>query len=170
LKAALVASDSLIVLLLGSRVGTGDSGILASERPDLATILGSKDSSATIIVVSFGKAGAPDDTVRRIRLDPHALSALDRWLGRSGAFAIADRISRTPLGRLLNSLGPVDPGRVFWRSVRGNHEARAAIRSADVVIAGDTAAIKTAWLSVRRGWVMRALYDHRAKSLLVSDR
>ena len=35
-------------------------------------------------------------------------------------------------------MGPVDPGRVFWRAVRRNNNALNIIRRADIAIAADT--------------------------------
>lgn len=164
-------SDAVVVLLFGSRVTTGQAGTLTSERPDLAAILGEGTTVAELGFVRFGPLGArPDESAQRVTLDAANLSTVDRLLRRIGAFALYGRLSHFPIGRLLNSLGPVDPGRVFWRSVRRSPEARSAIAAADAVIAGDGAAIKTAWIVRHRRWVGRAVYDHRAASLLANER
>jgi hypothetical protein len=78
---------------------------------------------------------------------------------------VRDRLARSPIGRLLNSLGPVDQGRLFRRAVRSDSEAMAMLRAADVAIAADLAGVATAWTAVRRGWVSEAYYDHRASAI-----
>lgn len=95
-------------------------------------------------------------------------AVLDRLLAALGAYALRDRLSRFPLGRLLNSLGPVDQGRVFWRAVRRDRDALTTLKSADAVYATDLAAAKTAWIAVHRGWVRSAVYDHAARGYLAS--
>jgi hypothetical protein len=166
---AAVSDETSVVLLFGSALGANHAGTLASERPDLATILGPTTSPAAVTVISYTASAAHVGVAQHIRLDPTQPPGADRWLARVGAFTIARRLAGSPGGRLLNSVGPVDPGRVFWRAVRHSADARKAIRHADVVIAGDVAAITAAWQALRRHWVPRALQDHRARSLLVPE-
>lgn len=73
-----------------------------------------------------------------------------------------DRLSTvlkaSPLGRLLLSLGPTDPSRVFWRAVRADPKALAMLRSADVLLAGDLPAVRTAWHLLRSKQVPAAFF------------
>jgi hypothetical protein len=116
------------------------------------------DADTRVEVVRFaGPAGLVVGPSRAI---------LDRVLRAMGAYALRDRFSRSPIGRLLNSLGPVDQGRVFWRAVRNDRGALTTLKSADVVVASDLAAAKTAWIAVHRGWVREATYDHAARGYL----
>lgn len=91
---------------------------------------------------------------------------LDRMLARIGAPALRDRLARTPLGRLLNSLGPLDQGRVFWRAIRRHPEGLRALREADAVYAVDLSAVKAGWIAVHRRWVAEAYYDHAGAGYL----
>lgn len=119
-----------------------------------------RDTDARVEVVRFtGPTGRVVGPSRAI---------LDRVLRALGAYALRDRLSRSPIGRLLNSLGPVDQGRVFWRAVRNDRGALATLKSADLVVASDLAAAKTAWIAVHRGWVREAIYDHAARGYLAS--
>src|SRR5690606_23793632 len=90
---------------------------------------------------------------------------IDRVLVMLGAYALRQKFATFPLGRLLNSLGPVDQGRVYWRAVRRNNDALALIKASDIAIAADMPAVKTAWLAARRKLVGQAFYDHRAASV-----
>lgn len=118
------------------------------------------DADARVEVVRF--AGPTGRVVGPSR------ASLDRVLRALGAYALRDRLSRSPIGRLLNSLGPVDQGRVFWRAVRNDRGALATLKSADLVVASDLAAAKTAWIAAHRGWVREAIYDHAARGYLAS--
>ncbi len=149
-------SARLLVVLSGATTApatglAGDS--LLEQRLTL-------DGDARVEVVRF--AGATGHVVGPSR------ALLDRVLHSLGAYALRDRFSRSPLGRLLNSLGPVDQGRVFWRAVRNDRDALAVLKSADAVFASDLAAAKTAWIAAHRGWVSEAVYDHAARSYLAS--
>lgn len=54
-------------------------------------------------------------------------------------------LQKVSVGRLINSLGPLDQSRVFWRAVQMNDAALSALASADVLIAVDLPAVRTAW-------------------------
>lgn len=154
-----------IVLLVG--VGGSQSGLTAlpAEGSLLTTLLADADYVTSVSVV-FGGTGRTIVGLENSRVVPTPAPALiDRVLGTIGGFALRRRLAMFPLGRLINSLGPLDAGRVFWRSVRRDREALDLIRGADVAIAGDAAAIKTAWLAVRRGLVADAYVDYRAGSI-----
>ena len=84
--------------------------------------------------------------------------ALDDVVGRV-LRAPAARLARFPLGRLLNSLGPADAGRVLWRSVRRDRAAMELLGRADILVAADGAAVATVWHAARRYPAARALTD-----------
>lgn len=152
---------TIVVLLLGSERALGAGAALDGERSRLDLLL-EESGPVEIRLVSRHDVGVVDGVVEQLSLAGHDVGPLDRVLGALGATRLHDRLARVPIGRLLNSMGPLDQGRVFWRAVRRSPEARALIRGADVAIAGDAAAVKTAWLARRRGLVAAAYYDHRA--------
>lgn len=156
-----------IVLLFGSGVEAGRAAALASESSHLASLLASADGAIGVSVISLGLSREITGTSRHIMLDDSNRSLTDRILSALGAFALRTRFAGFPLGRLLNSLGPVDQGRVFWRAVRKNPEAAQLLRSADIAIATDLTSTKAAWLAVHRGWVENAYYDHRSASVAI---
>ncbi len=57
-------------------------------------------------------------------------------------------------------------------SLRAHGEAAsgsdATLQSADVAVATDLSATRTAWLAVHRGWVGDGIYDHRSASVGIS--
>jgi hypothetical protein len=77
-------------------------------------------------------------------------AAVDRMLGRIGADRLYAFFQKFPAGRLINSLGPLDQSRVFWRAVRKHENAMRSLRSADILLAVDLPAVRTAWQMRRR--------------------
>lgn len=154
-----------VVLLFGSGNDGAESSALASESSRLASLLESATGPVEVSVVSLGLSRAIAGTTEHIRLDESGRSVTDRLLTAVGAFALKARLAAFPLGRLVNSLGPVDPSRVFWRTVRRHPQAMSLVTSANVVIATDLAATKAAWLAVHRGWVDNAYFDTRSAAV-----
>lgn len=157
-----------VVLLFGSGSEAERSAALSSESSRLGSVLREAGDEVEVAVVSLGLSRTIPGVSEHLRLDEAPRSRVDRVLGALGALTLRRLLAAFPLGRLLNTLGPVDPGRVFWRAVRRHPGARGLLRSADVVIAADPAAIKTAWLALRRGWTTEAHYDHRSASVGIS--
>jgi len=58
-----------------------------------------------------------------------------------------------PIGRLLNSLGPIAPSRVFWRALKKHPDAMQLLRASDIAIATDLETTKAPWLPFHCGWV-----------------
>lgn len=83
---------------------------------------------------------------------------LDRLLSRTGAARVHRALQKLSVGRLINSLGPLDQSRIFWRAVRENNDAMSALQSADVLLAVDLAAVRTAWQVRRRNSAIEAYY------------
>ena len=154
-----------VVLLIGSANDAAESASLASESSRLAMLLDSATGPVDVSVISLGLSRTITGLAEHIRLDESGRSAADGLLTAVGAFALRAFLASYPAGRLLNSLGPVDPSRVFWRAVKQQPAAMRCLASANVVIATDAATTKTAWLAVHRGWVDDAYLDHRSASV-----
>lgn len=157
-----------IVLLFGSGIDAERSAALTSESSQLTLLLRSATGPVEVSVISLGLSRTIGGTSEHIRLDDSEQSFTDRLLTAFGAIALRTRFASFPLGRLLNSLGPVDQGRVFWRTVKRHPEAMRLLKSANCAIATDLAATKTAWLAANRGWVDEAYYDRRSASVEIS--
>ncbi|MEO7146803.1 MAG: hypothetical protein ABIW81_08665 [Terrimesophilobacter sp.] len=158
-----------VVLLFGSDVDAGHVSTLPSERSRLQSILDDSAEEVEVNLVSFGLTRRPAGVRTHINLKGHAPGPIDAVLRAIGAFTLRKTLSKFPIGRLLNSMGPVDPGRVFWRAVRRNNNALNIIRRADIAIAADLPAAKTAWISLRKHFIAEAYYDHRSASFGVTD-
>jgi len=157
-----------IVLLFGSGSDAETSAALASESSQLAVLLQGATGPVEVSVISLGLSRKIAGTAEHIRLDDSRSGLADRLLTAVGAFALRRWLATFPLGRLLNSLGPVDPGRVFSRAARRHPEAMQLLHSANVAIATDVPSTKLGWLAVHRGWVDDAFFDHRSASVGVS--
>ena len=157
-----------IVLLFGAGIDSQSSGALSSESSQLAMLLHGATEPVEVGVLSLGLSRSIPGTSEHIRLDGSRPSVTDKVLTFVGAVALKRRFATFPLGRLLNSLGPVDQGRVFSRTVRRHPAAVRLLQSADIAIAADVAATKLGWLAVHRGWVDEAYFDLRSASVGVT--
>jgi hypothetical protein len=95
-------------------------------------------------------------------LSPSRTPLPDRLFARLHLNRLEVLLRKLPLGRLLISLGPTDPSRVFWRAVRADPEALAMLSAADVVLAGDLPAVRTAWHLLHSGKVPSAYFGLQA--------
>lgn len=154
-----------IVVLFGTDTDAGQATGLSGERSKLESLAASEDVPISVSIVSFGLARSIDGIETHVDLSREQPGPVDRLLTVIGAFALRSKFSTISIGRLLNTLGPVDAGRVFWRAVRRNKDALRVIKHADVTIAADMPGVKTAWIALHRGWVDEAYYDHRSASL-----
>lgn len=152
-----------IVLLFGSGSHGGSGNALATEEFRLARLL-REAPDARVDVVSLGLEPGIAGVRRHVVLDGVRAGIGERALDAI-AGPLARRLATIPIGRLLNSMGPLDAGRVLWRRVRRSPEALDVLRGADVVLAADAPSVKTAWTAVRRGWAREAYYDHRVASI-----
>ncbi|MGO1582279.1 MAG: hypothetical protein ACTHXO_03545, partial [Actinomycetaceae bacterium] len=75
---------------------------------------------------------------------------------------------RSVPGRLLATLSPLDDTRTVWRAVRADAKAQVLVRQADVAVAVDLPAVRTAWSWLRRGVVPVAVYGVAAAERLAS--
>jgi len=151
-----------IVLLFGSGVETQNSVALAAESSKLRQFLEHSARPVDVSVISLGLRRNIPGSADHVRLDDSTRSATDRLLAILGAFALRRWFATFPLGRLLNSLGPVDQGRVFLRTAKRHAHAMRLLRSTNVVIATDVESTKLGWTAVHRGWVDDAFYDYRS--------
>jgi hypothetical protein len=157
-----------VLLLIGGVPNSSAGATLSGETSYLGALLHDHVGGFELSVVSLGFARDVAVVSRNIVLDRSRLSLVDRALHAMGARALYARLATFPLGRLINSIGPLDQGRVFWRHVRRDSSALAALKNADVVVAADLAAVKTAWIAAKRGWCTHAEYDTRAYGLGIS--
>lgn len=103
----------------------------------------------------------------------HSLSSTtapfaDRLLATVKAAQLRAALTTTPLGRLINSLSPTDPSRVFARAYR--HTPVKASQEFDLVIALDVAAIRTAWLLNKRHRSTGAVFGDAAALTYLSEK
>lgn len=157
-----------LLLLFGSGTDSERSGTLAAESSLLGSLLRDTTVPVEVSALSLGLSRAISGTTEHVRLEESLPGPADRILSAFGAYALRTRLAGFPLGRLLNTLGPLDPGRVFWRAVKRNPEAIRLLKSANAVVATDLTGAKTAWIAVHRGWVDDAFYDHRSASVGIS--
>lgn len=157
-----------IVVVFGSGRETGRVTGLTGEKSRLQTIVESASEPVRVDVISLGRHRRATGVASHVVIESHPESFIDRFLRLVGAYALRDVLAHSPIGRLLNSMGPVDQGRVFWRLVKRSPEALAMLRQADVAIAADMPAVRTAWTAKKRNWVSEAYYDHRTASLGVA--
>lgn len=153
-----------IVVVMGSVPSPAGMSGLSGEVSGLQQLLNSGDQ-VDVTVVSLGLGWDIAGLKQCVDLGSQRRPFVDRAFAVLGFYALRDRLSRFPIGRLLNSMGPVDQGRVFWRLVKRDPQAIAALKRADIAVAADLAAVKTSWVALRRGWVSGAQYDHRAAGL-----
>ncbi|MFC9332423.1 hypothetical protein [Arthrobacter sp. NPDC057009] len=103
-------------------------------------------------------------------VSPSRRPLADRVLARLPLGGAETVLRKSPLGRLLISLGPTDPSRVFWRAVRADPAALAMLSSADVVLAADLPAVRTAWQVLHTGKVPQAYFGLQAAEKVFTAR
>jgi hypothetical protein len=154
-----------ILLLIGGVPNSSAGATLSGETSYLEALLEDNAGEIELWVVSLGFARKVVAVSQNIAIDSSKLSALDRILAAVGMRKLYARLATFPIGRLINSVGPLDQGRVFWRHIRREPSALRALKNADIIVAADLAAVKTAWTAATRGWCVHAEYDTRACGL-----
>ena len=125
---------------------------------DLAERLGAPGRPAHVTVICRVAPSAVIEGATDVVVVGPDTSLLGR-LSRTGAYgAASSAASRSVPGRVLASVSPMDPTRTMWRAVRANEAAVDAARGADLVVAADLPAVRTAWTLLRRGDAARAVY------------
>jgi hypothetical protein len=115
-----------------------------------------------VSLMSRRAASEPQDLAASHVVSPVRTPLLDRLFMRLHLNRAEDLLRKLPLGRLLISLGPTDPSRVFWRAVRADPAALALLSAADVVLAADLPAVRTAWHLLHSGKVPSAYFGLQA--------
>lgn len=103
-------------------------------------------------------------------VSPAKTPVTDRIIAMLSLDRVATALKASPPGRLLLSLGPTDPSRIFWRAVRADPDAMAMLRSADVLLAGDLPAVRTAWHLLRSKQVPAAFFGLQAAEKVFAAR
>jgi hypothetical protein len=167
-----VNSAPSIVLLVGSDADPSALlGSIARQTPLDVLLTPEGAPTASVSLISLLEPSEPlSGVTHSIRLDRTNPGILDRMLVTAPASALSRMAARSPIGRLIASFGPADPSRVFRRAVERSEEARRSIETADVLVAVDLPAARTAWDALRAGRVSRALYGVRAAARKLSER
>lgn len=163
-------SSRRVLLLVGSGADVTQRAVLETESTPFGKLLAQHGGAIELNMVSWGVEGPFEGMVVHARLEQASRPAADRLLRAVGVYSLRRRFERFPIGRLLNSIGPVAPSRVFWRAMKQHPEALHLLRSSDIAIATDLESTKAAWIAVHRGWVDDAYFDHRALALLQGER
>lgn len=158
-----------VALLYASGFESGHGSSLATESSRLSEILSRPEGVAAIDIISVGVARRSTHLGEHVDLSNVDAGLFDRVVRAVGGEWLRRRCAQFPLGRLLNSMGPLDAGRTFDRRVRRSPAALAAVRQADVIIAVDSAGVTTAARALRKGWVTEAYYDSRSAALGLAD-
>lgn len=144
---------------------TGRVLLLFAATPDpgaALTAAGFGDRIAFDVITSSAPRTPVPGAGTVIALTRGPAPAADRVLRGIGAITLRDRLATFPAGRLLNSMGPADPAKVFWRALRAHPEAVALATPQTFVIAGDLAATRAARGLLDRGRAARAIWGLRA--------
>lgn len=148
---AIVGSDTPPDQLLKS--GLGRSSLVGSLEE-------ASGRNVEISLLCWTKpASSADDGYRSlVVVGEGKTSPLNRLWDSAWSHRISRALNRTPIGRLVISLSPMDRSRIFWRAARAHPEAQMLLRSADVLLAVDLAAVKTAWIMRRATRSGQAFY------------
>lgn len=111
--------------------------VFAPAAHDLEDGLAALGPDADITVVST--LAVPPDRVSRV-----AVGASPFWS------RLSEFTRRTPPGRVLRRLTPLDPGVLFARRVRRSATAQAAVASADLLVSIERDAQFAVWTEARR--------------------
>lgn len=145
-----------VVAIVGSPTDPDQVLRTALEGAALADELGmAAGRPVSVNIISWVPSSSMADA---IVLATSPQSPIDRFLIRLGALRLHAKLRGFPLGRVVNSLGPMDQSRVVWRAARRHESAMTTLQSADVVLAVDQAAVLTAWKLRRRNPSIHAYY------------
>jgi glycosyltransferase involved in cell wall biosynthesis len=159
-----------VVVVVGSEAPADEALASIAGGGNLADRLGTPDRPAQVTVVCRVAPAAGIEGVSDVVVVGQDSSALGR-LSRTGAYGAAESAAaRSVPGRVLASISPMDPTRTMWRAVRASGPAVDAVRGADLVVAADLPAVRTAWSMLRRGAAPRAVYGVSAAERMTLDR
>jgi hypothetical protein len=138
---------SRVLVLLASTADPAAAIAASLSGRDLAEAF---PGDTITLVSATTPPGDLDGVAEIVALDRQAPPRGERILTVLGLRSLHRRLSRFPAGRLLNTLGPADTSRSFWRAMRADEQAMTAAASADIVVAGDLASTRAAWMLWRR--------------------
>lgn len=152
-----------VVVLIGSRSVPEQLFRSAFGEVSPKAALGrASGQEVTVSLLSWLPSAADLDMSSSHVVTPPRTPFLDRVLASLHFERLESLLRTSPLGRLLLSLGPMDPSRVYWRSVRADPSAVEMLASADVLLAADLPAVRTAWHFLRAGKVPSAYFGLQA--------
>lgn len=146
-----------VVIVVGSQ--TAPEQLFKSafgDRPPADALSEAAGREVHVCLLSWLPASQTDGLKATRALHAAPPPVFDRFAARLRIDRLSTLLRRSAPGRLVISLSPVDPSRVFWRSVRSDSEAMTLLGSADVVLAADLPAARTAWHMLHAGTVPRA--------------
>jgi hypothetical protein len=145
--------------VLGGLAGVGPATYLSPGDP-------------TDVVVDLVCRRAPATPILGVRevVTVDAAGAWDRLASAGPVAGLLAAARRSPAGRLGLSFSPFDGGRAMWRAVRATPAARGLAERADLVVAVDTEAVRTAWEWRRTGLVPEAYHGMLAAARLLTAR
>jgi hypothetical protein len=150
-----MTNPTTVVLLFGSTSDPVTVLAAAQQSTDVTAALANAVGADVVVsAIAFTRPSAVIPGISTTVVQDTTVRA--RLLAGTGISALTRTLLKSPLGRLLASLGPADQSRVFWRAVAHNKSALALARSADIIIACDLQATLAAWTLVRRGDVTSA--------------
>jgi len=160
-----------VVVLIGSRSAPEQlfRSALGEESP-AAALSRAAGRPVSVSLLSMLPAAEELGLESRQVVAPAKTPLLDRVLAAVPLGRLESVLRTSPLGRLLLSLGPTDPSRVYWRSVQADHAAVALLASADVLLAADLPAVRTAWHFLRAGKVPAAYFGLQAAEKVFAAR
>ncbi len=160
-----------VVVLIGSRSVPEQLFRSALGEDSPHTALGRASGRAVkVSLLSWLPSTAQLDMASSHVVSPRRTPFLDRVLAALPLERLESLLRTSPPGRLLLSLGPTDPSRVYWRSVRADPSAVAMLASADVLLAADLPAVRTAWHFLRAGKVPAAYFGLQAAEKVFAAR
>lgn len=152
-----------VVIIVGSR--SVPEQLFRSALGELspqAALRGASGRDINVSLLSQLPASETEDLSAVHVVSPSRAPFIDRFLARLPLAPVEILLRKSPLGRLLMSLGPTDPSRVFWRAVRADPAALAMLSAADIVLAADLPAVRTAWQVLHAGRVPQAYFGLQA--------
>ncbi|MFJ6026142.1 hypothetical protein ACIQCN_01565 [Pseudarthrobacter sp. NPDC092424] len=160
-----------VVLLVGSPTPPDEliRSALGGSAPK-AALSRAAGRDVSVSLLSLAAPTTLDGFASSHVVSPANIPVMDRVAGKLSLDRAATALKASPLGRLLLSLGPTDPSRVFWRAVRADPKALALLRTADVLLAGDLPAVRTAWHLLHSKQVPAAFFGLQAAEKVFAAR
>lgn len=152
-----------VVVIIGSR--TAPEQLFRSAHGELspqAALSRASGREVKVSLLSQLPASETGEFADAHVVTPSRTPLADRLLASLRLDRVDTLLRKSPLGRLLISLGPTDASRVFWRSVRADSAAMTMLSTADVVLAADLPAVRTAWHTLHTGKVREAYFGLQA--------